>query len=85
MVTLIEVVVFCFSWWCRWENRNRQAFFRKEAGILEDKKNAGEPKVKIRKTKKRLEENFGLGRHKWIRFSLLLPTQKSFKKKISQP
>ncbi|XP_046650328.1 uncharacterized protein LOC124341315 [Daphnia pulicaria] len=85
MVTLIEVVVFCFSWWCRWENRNRQALFRKEAGILEDKKNAGEPKVKIRKTKKRLEENFGLGRHKWIRFSLLLPTQKSFKKKISQP
>lgn len=79
MVTLIEVIVFCFSRCCRWENRNQIALFRKEIELLEDKKNSGEPKVKIaKKTKKRSEHHLGLDRHKWIRFSLLLPTKKKF-------
>ena len=39
MVTMIEVVVFCISWWCGWDDRNRQSLFRKETVLLEDKKN----------------------------------------------
>jgi hypothetical protein len=87
MVTMIEVVVFCISWWCGWDDRDRQSFFRKETELLDDNKDSVEPQVKIaKKTKKRSAgDNYPFGRHKFIRFSLLLPIHTSLKKKTPQP